>query len=145
VETNKRLADVLNKRYDSPRRVLIISPDEKLQEAISGALLQQRCAPVQVVDGVEAQLVFDSDWYFVGIIIDSRLRNPTCPPLVRLIRKKSKLASIPIIVVTASWTFDESQQAIAAGAMALVPEGATDEQFQSVIATTIGSRTKSLW
>jgi len=141
----KSLDDIHKKRYDSERRVLVISPDEKLQESISTALAQQGCAAVPSEDGVDAQKIFDVDWYFVGIIIDSRLRNPSCPPLVRLIKQKPRLNTIPVIVVTASWTFEESQQAIAAGATALVPGGSTEEQFQSVFATTIGSRTKSLW
>ncbi len=142
---DQTLIDVQKKRYDSSRRVLVISQDENLQETISEALLQQGCAAVSAQDGVEAQKIIDADWYFVGIIIDSRLRNPSCPPLVRLIKKQPRLKEIPVIVVSASWTFEESNQSIAAGAMALVPEGATDAQFQSVIATTIGSRTKSLW
>ena len=137
--------DAKNKSYHSSRRVLVISPDEKLQETILQALAQQTCAAVTAEDGVEAQKILEVEWYFVAIIIDSRLRNPSCPPLVRLIRKSPRLKSIPVIVVTASWTTEESNESLAAGAIALVPCGSTETQFQSVLATTIGSRTKSIW
>lgn len=134
-----------DRKYSSSRRVLVVSQDEKLQQSLSHALTEQGCDAVTAQDGVDAQKIFEADWYFVGIFLDSRIRNPASPILVKFIRGQKLLKSIPVIVVSAYWTIEESNQSLMAGAMALVSVTATDEQFQSVIATTIGARTKSIW
>lgn len=133
------------KRYDSSRRVLVVGHDEILSNSIARALDEQGCAAVVALDGFEAQKMLEGDWYFVGIIIDSRIRNPPSPTLVRHIKSQKALKSIPVIIVSASWTSEESNESLTAGAIALVPMGFTETQLQSVIATVIGMKTKSVW
>jgi CheY-like chemotaxis protein len=132
-------------RYDSSRRVLVVSHDEPLSGFIARILNNVGCASVTALDGFEARKLFQSDWYFVGIIVDSRIRNPTGPTLVREIRSQKVLRRIPVIVIASSWTSAEANECFSAGAASIIPLGFTETQLQSVIATVIGEKTKKVF
>ena len=123
----------------------MVGHDETLFASIARVLDEQGCVAVVALDGFEAKKTLEGDWYFVGIIIDSRIRNPPSPTLVHYIKSETALKSIPVIVISASWTSEESNKSINAGAMALVPMDFTETQLQSVIGTVIGTKTKSVW
>jgi len=121
--------------------ILIADDDPALTKLVQTVVEGEGYVAATAKDGKDAYNALKSGVEFVGAIIDINMPYIDGNDLVKFMRKDTRFAKIPVIVMTGDRDPRASAKALSAGAVSFLPKPFTNSQLRTAIQTLVTSRT----
>lgn len=120
--------------------ILIADDDPALAKLVQTVVEGEGYFAATAKDGKDAYNALKSGAEFIGAIIDINMPYIDGNDLVKFMRKDSRFANIPVLIMTGDRDPRASAKAIASGAIAFLPKPFTNSQLRTAIQTLVASR-----
>jgi CheY-like chemotaxis protein len=120
------------------RRILVADDDPAILRLVSTILEKESYEVVPTRDGREAYKILQDDANFVAAILDVVMPHISGPELVRYMKSDTRLAGIPVMMMTAEQDPKLSSDSFAAGAVVFLPKPFTTAQLQIMLHMLVG-------
>jgi two-component system response regulator MtrA len=120
--------------------ILIADDDPALTKLVQTVVEGEGYIAAAVKDGKDAYNALKSGAVFVGAIIDINMPYIDGNDLVKFMRKDSRFANIPVLIMTGDRDPRASAKAISSGAIGFLPKPFTNSQLRTAIQTLVTSK-----
>ncbi len=120
--------------------ILIADDDPALAKLVQTVVEGEGYVAATAKDGKEAYNALKSGAEFIGAIIDINMPYIDGNDLVKFMRKDTRFAKIPVLIMTGDRDPRASAMAISSGAVGLLPKPFTNSQLRTAIQTLVASR-----
>ena len=120
-------------KSSSPKRVLVADDDPAILRLVTAIVEKEGFEVVQAKDGKEAYKLLQESEAFEAAIFDVVMPYIQGTELVKFMQEDKKLASIPVIMMTAEQNPRLSSDSFAAGAVAFLPKPFTTSQLKVML------------
>src|SRR5262245_4246093 len=122
----------------SQGRILVADDDPAILRLMATILEKEDYQVVTARDGREAYKILQNDSDFIAAILDVVMPHISGPELVRYMKDESRLARIPVMMMTAEQDPKLSSDSFAAGAVVFLPKPFTTVQLQTMLQMLMG-------
>jgi len=119
---------------------LIADDDPGLMKLVQTVVEGEGYVAATAKDGKDAYKALKSGAVFVGAIIDINMPYIDGNDLVKFMRKDSRFAKIPVLIMTGERDPRASAKALSSGAVGFLPKPFTNSQLRTAIKTLVTSR-----
>lgn len=120
--------------------ILIADDDPAMTKLVQAVVEGEGYVAATAKDGKDAYKALRSGATFVAAIIDINMPYIDGNDLVKFMRKDSRFAEIPVLIMTGDRDPRTSAKAISSGAISFLPKPFTNSQLRTALRTLVQSR-----